>query len=132
MLVTSNGKHAVIPPGKGELFGFGDMSGRFKIGGGITDGRFAVAELAGVRPRTLAAPLHRHNKEDEYTYVLSGMAAIMAGDEVITATPGTWIIKPRGEWHTFWNPGDTPCDIIEIVSPAGIRELFWRSGQDRR
>jgi hypothetical protein len=33
-------------------------------------------------------------------------------------------IKPRGEWHTFWNAGETPCRIIEVVSPAGFENYF--------
>jgi len=34
------------------------------------------------------------------------------------------VIKPRGQWHTFWNPADTPCRTIEIVSPAGFQRYF--------
>jgi gentisate 1,2-dioxygenase len=48
----------------------------------------------------------------------------MAGDEVVTAEPGTWLVKPRGQWHTFWNAGDDPCHVIEIVSPAGFETYF--------
>src|SRR5688572_2493718 len=29
-------------------------------------------------------------------------------------------------WHTFWNSGDEPCEIVEIISPAGFRELLSR------
>jgi hypothetical protein len=32
--------------------------------------------------------------------------------------------KPRDQWHTFWNAGDTPCEIIEIISPAGFENFF--------
>ena len=42
----------------------------------------------------------------------------------MTAGPGTWVFKPRNEWHTFWNAGDTPCEIIEIISPAGFENFF--------
>lgn len=27
-------------------------------------------------------------------------------------------------WHTFWNAGDTPCRILEIISPAGFEHFF--------
>jgi mannose-6-phosphate isomerase-like protein (cupin superfamily) len=124
MPTTNISRHTVIPPGEGEPFSFGEVSGQFKIGGAAADQRFAVAELPGIPPRTLGAPLHRHNREDEYTYVLAGMGGVMAGDDVIAASPGTWLIKPRGQWHTFWNAGDTPCHIIEIVSPAGFESYF--------
>ncbi len=35
-----------------------------------------------------------------------------------------WVIKPRNQWHTFWNAGDQPCEIIEIISPAGFENFF--------
>ena len=34
------------------------------------------------------------------------------------------MFKPRGEWHTFWNAGDEPCRILEIISPAGFEGFF--------
>ena len=34
------------------------------------------------------------------------------------------MFKPRGEWHTFWNAGDEPCRILEIISPAGFERFF--------
>lgn len=45
--------------------------------------------------RPLAAPLHYHHNEDEYSYVLSGTLGALLGDEVVKATPGTWVFKPR-------------------------------------
>ena len=32
--------------------------------------------------------------------------------------------KPRQQWHTFWNPGDSPCEIIEVISPAGFENYL--------
>jgi hypothetical protein len=72
----------------------------------------------------LAAPLHRHTREDEYSYVLEGTLGALLGDEVVTAGPGTWVFKPRNQWHTFWNAGAIPCEIIEIISPAGFENFF--------
>ncbi len=40
------------------------------------------------------------------------------------AETGSWVFKPRRQWHTFWNPRDTPCEIIEIISPAGFENYF--------
>jgi hypothetical protein len=68
--------------------------------------------------------LHRHTREDEYSYVLEGTLGALLGDEVLTAGPGTWVYKPRDQWHTFWNAGDTPCEIVEIISPAGFEQFF--------
>ena len=34
------------------------------------------------------------------------------------------MVKPRGQWHTFWNAGDEPCRLLEIISPGGFEGFF--------
>jgi gentisate 1,2-dioxygenase len=51
------------------------------------------------------------------------MGALL-GDEVVEAGPGDPVFKPRNQWHTFWNAGDEPCRILEIISPAGFERFF--------
>ena len=80
-------------------------------------------------PRALAAPLHRHTREDEYSFVLEGRMGALLGDEVVEAGPGDLVFKPRNQWHTFWNAGDEPCRLLEIISPAGF-ELFFEELSD--
>ena len=88
------------------------------------DGELARVVIPMTTPRALAAPLHRHHREDEYSYVLMGKLGALLGDEVVVAEPGTWVFKPRNQWHTFWNASDTPCEIIELISPAGFEDYF--------
>ena len=120
---NSSSVPAVIPPEAGDKFQFGAFGTHWKIDGAQTGGRFAVVHHP-LTPRMLAAPLHRHHREDEYSYVLIGTFGALLGDAVVTAGPGTWVLKPRGQWHTFWNAGDTPCEIIEVISPAGFENYF--------
>jgi hypothetical protein len=75
-------------------------------------------------PRTLAAPPHRHSREDEYSFVLEGRMGALLGDDVVHAEAGDLVHKPRGQWHTFWNAGDTPCRILEIIAPGGFEDFF--------
>ena len=116
-------KPTVILPGQGESFDFGGLGVDWKIDGDATEERFAVVHHP-IAPRALAAPLHYHHNEDEYSYVLEGTLGALLGDEVVEAGPGTWVFKPRHQWHTFWNAGDTPCRIIEVISPAGFQNYF--------
>ena len=85
--------------------------------------RFSLVEHP-MSPHALAAPLHRHTREDEYSFVLEGRMGALLGDEVVEAGPGDLVFKPRNEWHTFWNAGDEPCRILEIISPAGFERFF--------
>jgi len=93
------------------------------IDGEEAQGRFALVEHP-MSPRALAAPMHRHLREDEYSYVLQGRIGALLGDEVLIGGPGDLIFKPRNQWHTFWNAGDEPARILEIISPAGFEKFF--------
>jgi mannose-6-phosphate isomerase-like protein (cupin superfamily) len=112
-----------IPVNGGERVDLGGLGIVWKIAGARADGRFSVVHHP-LAPRALAAPLHRHTREDEYSYVLQGTLGALLGDDAITAPVGTWVCKPRNQWHTFWNAGDTPCEIVEIISPAGFENFF--------
>lgn len=92
-------------------------------------GGFSLVEHP-IPPRTLVAPLHRHTGEDEYSYVLEGRMGAQLGDEVVFAVRRDLVFKPRGQWHTFWNAGDGPCRILEIISPGGFERLFEEMADD--
>ena len=119
----TNGAPRVVLAGASEAFDFGGFGVDWKIDGPETGGRFTVVHHP-LAPRALAAPLHRHHEEDEYSYVLEGRLGALLGEDVVTADAGTWVHKPRGQWHTFWNAGDEPCHLIEVISPAGFEDYF--------
>lgn len=113
----------IIKPTDGNAFDFGGLGVHWKLDGLPSNGRFAIVHHP-IAPRALAAPLHRHRNEDEYSYVLQGTLGALLGDEVLSARPGTWVVKPRSQWHTFWNAGDQACEIIEVISPSGFEDYF--------
>ena len=55
------------------------------------------------------------------------MGALL-GDDVVYAEVGDLAFKPRDQWHTFWNAGDEPCRILEIISPGGFEHFFDELG----
>src|SRR3954452_11822703 len=113
----------LLGPAEGRTGFLGSIGVRFMIDGADADQRFSLVEHP-MSPRALAAPLHRHNREDEYSYVLEGRMGALLGDEVVEAGPGDLVFKPREQWHTFWNAGEEPCRILEIISPAGFEKFF--------
>ncbi|HET9592707.1 MAG TPA: cupin domain-containing protein [Solirubrobacterales bacterium] len=113
----------VIAPGDGKAGFLGSIGVRFMIDGEDAGGDFSLVEHP-LSPRALAAPLHRHSREDEYSFVLEGRMGGLLGDEVVEAGPGDLVFKPRNQWHTFWNAGDEPCRILEIIAPAGFEHYF--------
>jgi mannose-6-phosphate isomerase-like protein (cupin superfamily) len=116
-------KPKIVGPKDGKAGNLGAVGVRFMLNGPESDGNFSLVEHP-MPPRQLAAPLHIHTREDEYSYVLEGRMGALLGDEVVYAEPGDLVFKPRQQWHTFWNAGDTECRILEIIAPAGFEGFF--------
>ncbi len=113
----------VVGPHDGKEGFLGSIGVRFMIDGSEAGERFSLVEHP-MSPRALAAPLHLHTREDEYSFVLEGRMGALLGNEVVEAGPGDLVFKPRNQWHTFWNAGDEPCRILELISPAGFERFF--------
>jgi mannose-6-phosphate isomerase-like protein (cupin superfamily) len=89
-------------------------------------GGFSLVEHP-MPPRALAAPLHRHSREDEYSYALEGRMGALLGDDVLYGEGGDLVHEPRDQWHSFWNAGDEPCRILEIIAPGRLRAGLRRA-----
>lgn len=114
----------IVGAGEGRLGWLGGLGVRFMIDGAESAGGFSLVEHP-LKARALAAPLHRHSREDEYSYVLKGTVGALLGDSVVHGRPGDLIHKPRAQWHTFWNAGDEDASLLEIISPAGFEKYFY-------
>jgi quercetin dioxygenase-like cupin family protein len=110
---------SVVTPQEGETVELGGLGVRFMV---AAEG-FSLVEHP-IAPRTLAAPMHVHEHEDEYSYVLEGEVGVQIGDEVRYARPGDLVVKPRGIPHAFWNRTDEPARLLEIISPGGFERYF--------
>jgi mannose-6-phosphate isomerase-like protein (cupin superfamily) len=113
----------IVGPNDGKAGFLGSIGVRFMVDGDETGKTFSLVEHP-MSAHALAAPLHRHLREDEYSYVLEGRMGALLGDEVVVAEAGDLAFKPRNQWHTVWNAGDEPCRILEIISPAGFEDFF--------
>jgi mannose-6-phosphate isomerase-like protein (cupin superfamily) len=122
MAATATGAR-IVGPGDGVEGFLGSIGVRFMIDGPDAAERFSLVEHP-MSPRALAAPLHLHTREDEYSFVLEGRMGALLGEDVVEAGPGDLVFKPRNQWHTFWNAGDEPCRILEIIAPAGFERFF--------
>ena len=118
----------IIGPRDGKFTDLGSVGVRFMIWGAETGGQFSLVEHP-IPPKTLAAPYHRHAREDEYSYVLEGRMGALLGDDVVFAEAGDLVYKPRNQWHTFWNAGDGPCRILEIIARPGFEHFFNELGE---
>src|SRR5579884_1615308 len=113
----------IVGPTDGKSGLLGAIGVRFMIDGADTSGGFSLVEHP-MPARALAAPLHRHSREDEYSFVIEGRMGAQLGEATVYAEAGELVFKPRNQWHTFWNAGDQPCRILEIIAPAGFERFF--------
>ena len=117
----------LIGPRDGKAVDLGSVGVRFMAWTEETGGGFSLIEHP-IPALTLVAPLHRHSREDEYSFVLEGRMGALLGDDVVHAESGDFVFKPREQWHTFWNAGEAPCRILEMISPGGFEHFFDELG----
>jgi mannose-6-phosphate isomerase-like protein (cupin superfamily) len=113
----------VLGPNDGVAGFLGSIGVRLMVDGNESGGSFSLVEHP-MSARALAAPLHRHSREDEYSYIVEGRVGALLGDDVVFGGAGDLIFKPRNQWHTFWNAGEEPARLLEIISPAGFEQYF--------
>lgn len=89
-----------------------------------SESRVAVVEHI-LEPGALAAPPHKHTREDEISIILEGEITIWEEGKVSTFSAGEIAVKKRNILHTFWNAGDEPLKFLEIIAPGGFEGYFY-------
>jgi uncharacterized cupin superfamily protein len=74
--------------------------------------------------KSLGAPMHKHTREDEISYVLEGELTVIQNGKIKTARPGQCITKPRNIFHTFWNSTDQRIRFLEFITPGNFQYYF--------
>lgn len=112
----------LVPVDGGERIWDGPIDTTVKIPASATHDGLSITEMA-VAPGFMVPP-HTHATWDEWSYVLFGRIGARIGDDEFTADPGSWILKPRGLMHTFWNAGPEPARVIELLTPGRFEWMF--------
>jgi quercetin dioxygenase-like cupin family protein len=68
---------------------------------------------------------HIHSEIEEIFYVVEGEFQIRAGDRVLQAKPGDFVLVPPGVAHSFANPVGGPAKMVLLISPAGVHEKYF-------
>lgn len=114
----------VIRAGEGEVLGPpAGCRDRFLVDSKDWGGHLGVVEHL-LAPRSIAAPMHRHAHEDEFSLILEGRVWFVASGVEHVAEVGDLVFKPRNEWHTFFNAADEPARLLELITPGGLEEAF--------
>jgi mannose-6-phosphate isomerase-like protein (cupin superfamily) len=83
----------------------------------VIDMRFGP-DFEGVDP-------HTHEDHVDSFYILEGEAEFLIGEEVVRATPGTFVAAPAGLVHGFKSVGDVDLRILNVHAPnTGFAQRF--------
>jgi quercetin dioxygenase-like cupin family protein len=65
---------------------------------------------------------HFHRGHSDSFYVLEGDLEFRTGDEVVSATQGTFVLSPPGVVHSFRNVSARPARLLNLHTPGGFVE----------
>jgi mannose-6-phosphate isomerase-like protein (cupin superfamily) len=91
-----------------------------------TDGRH-VAGAYSLTEETFWAestPLHTHVGAEEAFYVQAGEVEAWIDGTITTATPGTFLVVPRGVAHGLRRLSTEPVRMLTLISPPGFEKFF--------
>jgi quercetin dioxygenase-like cupin family protein len=86
-----------------------------------TNGVLGAVEVTS--PGGAAPPLHVHHREDEAFYVVEGDYSVFVGDDVIPASPGTWVWGPRDVQHGYQIHSERGRHL-SLTMPGGFEAFF--------
>ncbi len=92
-----------------------------------TGGAYVFVEHT-VRPGG-GAPPHRHLREDEAFYMLTGRVLAVADGQPHELGPGDYGYFPRGGTHAFKNIGDAPARLLILLAPSGSEAFYREMGE---
>ena len=76
-------------------------------------------------PEFEGVDLHTHEDHVDSFYILEGEAEFTVGDELVRATPGTFVAAPAGVVHGFRSVGDVDLRILNVHAPnTGFARRF--------
>ena len=113
----------VLQSGEGKTVSLGGSQVAFKAVGERPGGGPTVLELTA--PQRFSTGDHVHSIVEEIFYVVEGEFLIRAGDRLLTAHAGDFVLIPPGVPHGIGNPNDSPAKVMILISPAAVHERYF-------
>jgi mannose-6-phosphate isomerase-like protein (cupin superfamily) len=116
--------NTTTPPVKiNDTVSFRALGTTYKVLCDLVGGSAGILEHT-LEAKSLGAPMHKHTREDEISYVLEGELSAIQNGEVQIARPGQFIVKPKDIFHTFWNATEQRIRWIECIIPGNFQYYF--------
>jgi quercetin dioxygenase-like cupin family protein len=119
--VSVEGNEILISPDEGAYLPVLDIM--HKVTAEASGGSLKIEEWG--LPSGEMIPPHTHAREDECSFVLEGEMMCYVGGEVVLAKQGSYVLKPRGVSHAFYNSGARTVRVMEILTPGSEFEGYF-------
>ena len=119
--MSSETNEILITPDEGGYLPVLDIT--HKVTARVSGGSVVIDEW-GLPPGGMIPP-HTHAREDECSYVLEGELTCYVGGDVVLAPAGSYVVKPRGAPHAFYNAGTGTVRVMEILTPGESFEGYF-------
>jgi quercetin dioxygenase-like cupin family protein len=110
----------------GTAIWFDNMLMKVLVDADSTAGAISVVEQ--VHYAGYGTPIHRHGREDQTLYVLSGAITARLGDDERRLSAGDAVFLPRGVPHAFRVEEDG-TRLLEINTPGGFENFHADAGE---
>jgi quercetin dioxygenase-like cupin family protein len=120
LVAAEENKNIFIAPGEGTHLPVLDIV--HKITADRSDGSLTVEEWG--LPPGMMIPPHTHAREDECNFVMRGELTCDVGGEIVLASAGSYVLKPRNVPHALCNTGTELVWVMEILTPGGLESYF--------
>ena len=118
----------VVPPSGGRVIRAFGQELTVHLGATETGGKYSVFTV--VTPPGGGPPLHYHQNEDEWFFVLDGRVEFFKDNIWAEVPVGTTVFTPKGVVHAFRNPGDQPLRMLVQTAPSGFENFYARSAEE--
>lgn len=78
----------------------------------------------------LGANPHRHTHSSELFFVVDGSLDVLAGEQMLTATSGDFVVVPPQHAHAFAASEGCRADVLVMITPGVDRFPFFRATAD--
>jgi quercetin dioxygenase-like cupin family protein len=119
-VATQKNEKMLVGPGEGAHLPILDIV--HKITADRSGGSLTIEEWG--LPPNMMIPPHTHTREDECNFVLKGELTCEVGGEIVVASAGSYVLKPRNVPHALCNTGSEPVWVVEILTPGGFEGYF--------
>lgn len=116
---------AIVPPG-GNRYKYTEAFSAKGVPCKVTshDSGGVLSAFENVTPPKQGPPLHRHHREDEWFYVVTGTFVFEIDGTRTEFGQGCSIFAPRELPHRWANTGDEPATLLVALFPGGFETFF--------